>query len=167
MGVGPSPGLPLPLYREGIMTEYSWHTPDPVTQPEFYSDVPAKRLIAWVVDTIVIIGLCLLILPLTGFVGIFVLPALFLTVGFAYRVITIARGSATWGMRLTAIEFRRMDGQPFDLSMAFLHTLGYSVSMAFVVLQVISVVLMMTTDRAQGLSDHILGTVAINRKARV
>jgi uncharacterized RDD family membrane protein YckC len=148
------------------MTEYSWHTPDPVTQPEFYSDVPAKRLIAWVVDTIVTIGFSLLILPLTGFLGVFVLPALFLTVGFAYRVITIARGSATWGMRLTAIEFRRMDGQPFDLSMAFLHTLGYSVSMAFVVLQVVSVVLMMTTDRAQGLTDHVLGSVAINRKAR-
>jgi hypothetical protein len=59
-----------------------------------------------------------------------------------------------------------MDGQPFDLSMAFLHTLGYSVSMGFIVLQVVSVVLMMTTDRAQGLTDHVLGTVAINRKAR-
>ena len=35
-----------------------------------------------------------------------------------------------------------------------------------VVLQVISIVLMMTTSRAQGLTDHFLGTVAINKAAR-
>lgn len=143
----------------------NWHIPDPDTQPEFYSDVPVKRLIAWVIDTVVIAVICLAILPFTAFTGILFFPFLLLTVGFAYRVITIARDSATWGMRLTAIEFRTLSGQRFDLTMAFLHTLGFTISVAFAVLQVISIVLMLTTARAQGLSDHVLGTVAVNRRA--
>jgi hypothetical protein len=32
-------------------------------------------------------------------------------------------------------------------------------------LQVASVVLMLTSRRGQGLSDHVLGTVALNRRA--
>ncbi|MGQ3489243.1 RDD family protein [Roseovarius pacificus] len=147
------------------MTEYSWHLPDPVTQPEFYSDVPAKRLLAWVVDTVLIVLICLLIVPFTAFTGLFFFPFLLLIVGFAYRVVTIARGSATWGMRLVSLEFRKLDGQRFDLSMALLHTLGLTISFGFPILQVISIVLMLTTERGQGLSDHVLGTVALNRRA--
>lgn len=148
------------------MTDTTWHIPDPQTQPEFYADVPTKRLIAWVVDTAAVIAMCLLILPFTAFTGLFFLPLLFMTVSFVYRVVTIARNSATWGMRLTAIEFRTLQGERLDLPMAFLHTLGYSVSWAFVLLQIGSVVLMLTSLRGQGLSDHILGTVALNRSAR-
>ena len=147
------------------MTEYSWHLPDPVTQPEFYSDVPAKRLLAWVVDTVLIVLICLLIVPFTAFTGLFFFPFLLLVVGFAYRVVTIARGSATWGMRLVSLEFRKLDGQRFDLSMALLHTLGLTISFGFPILQVISIVLMLTTERGQGLSDHVLCTVALNRRA--
>ena len=38
--------------------------------------------------------------------------------------------------------------------------------MAFVILQVISIVMMLTCARGQGLTDAFLGTVAVNRKAR-
>ncbi|MBZ0122749.1 MAG: RDD family protein [Roseovarius sp.] len=147
------------------MSDYTWHIPDPLTQPDFYADVPAKRLIAWVADTVLVAVLCLLILPFTAFAGLFFFPALMLVVGFAYRVATLARGSATWGMRLTAIEFRTVSGARFDLGMAFLHTLGFTVSCAIFPLQAVSVVLMLTTARGQGLSDLALGTVALNRRA--
>lgn len=147
------------------MTETSWRLPNPDTQPEFYADVPVKRLVAFVVDTVVIIGLSLLIVPFTAFTGLFFFPVLMAVVGFAYRVVTIARSSATWGMRLTAIEFRDANGARFDLTQAFLHTLGLTISFAIPLLQVISIVLMLTDDRAQGLSDRVLGTVAINRRA--
>lgn len=147
------------------MTDYSWHIPDPVTQPEFYADVPVKRLIAWLVDTLIVVVICLLILPFTAFTGIFFFPFLMLVVGFAYRVATIARGSATWGMRLVAIEFRTLSGQRFDLTTAFLHTLAFTLSCAFFVVQIASIVFMLTTPRAQGLTDHLLGTVAMNRRA--
>ncbi|WP_120501576.1 RDD family protein [Roseovarius sp. EL26] len=148
-----------------MMHAYS-SLPDPDYQAEFYQDIPTKRLVAWLADMLVIILICLLIVPFTAFTGLFFFPFLMLIVGFAYRVITLANQSATWGMRLTAIEFRTSDGQPFTLQMAFLHTLGYSVSIAFFLLQVVSIVLMLTTARAQGLTDHFLGTVALNRRAR-
>ena len=57
----------------------------------------------------------------------------------------------------------RLAADRFDLSAAFLHTLGFSISISIPVLQVISVVLMLTTGRAQGLTDHVLGTAALNR----
>lgn len=140
--------------------------PDPAYQPEFYASVAPKRLLAWVVDTVVTLLITLLALPLTGFVGIFLLPMMILVVGFAYRVVTLANGSATWGMRLCAIELRRWDGRRFDLEAAVLHTLGYSISVALPVLQVVSIVLMLTSARGQGLTDHVLGSTAINKPAR-
>lgn len=137
--------------------------PDPDMQPEFYASVPVKRLVAWVVDSLLIGGLTLLIVPLTGFVALFFLPMLFLVVGVAYRWVTLTRSSATPGMRLVAIEFRDADGRRLDGAMALVHTLGFTLSMAFVLPQVVSVVLMLTGARAQGLTDVILGTAAINR----
>lgn len=139
-------------------------TPDPDTHPEFYDGIPMKRLLAWVVDMIVIIGLCLLVLPFTAFTGIFFFPVLMLLVGFFYRVITLTTGSATWGMRLMGMELRDLRDRPFDFGTALLHTLGYSVSWAMAPLQLISVVLMCVTERKQGLSDMVLGTVAVNRR---
>jgi uncharacterized RDD family membrane protein YckC len=139
-------------------------TPDPDTHPEFYDGIPMKRLLAWVVDMIVIIGLCLLVLPFTAFTGIFFFPVLMLLVGFFYRVITLTTGSAPWGMRLMGMELRDLRDRPFDFGTALLHTLGYSVSWAMAPLQLISVVLMCVTERKQGLSDMVLGTVAVNRR---
>jgi len=147
------------------MPHPTWHLPDPHSQPEFYADVPLKRLIAWLIDTILIAVLSALIVPFTFFTGLFFFPFLMLVIGFAYRVVMLANGSATLGMRLTAIEFRDAQGAKFDLQTAFMHTLGYSFSIAIVPVQMVSIVLMLTTERAQGLSDHMLGTVALNRRA--
>lgn len=148
------------------MTDLHWGLPDPDTQPDFYTDVPVKRLIAFVIDTVLIVILCLLVLPFTAFTGIFFFPFLMMVIGFAYRVVTIAAGSATWGMRLMAIELRDASGQRFGLSQAFLHTLFFTISFSMVVTQVISVVLMLSVPRGQGLPDMMLGSAAINRAAR-
>lgn len=140
-------------------------TPDPDSQQQFYENTPTKRLFAWIVDLTVIVAISVVIVPLTAFTGVFFFGLLLLIVGFAYRVITISRGSATWGMWLMALELRDIHDRPLDLQMAFLHTLGYSISVAMPLLQVISIVLMCTTARRQGLTDMILGTVAVNRRA--
>ncbi|WP_299504905.1 RDD family protein [uncultured Roseobacter sp.] len=140
-------------------------TPDPHSQPDFYKDVPFKRLIAWGIDAVLTFLACLVILPFTAFTGIFFFPLLFLIVGFVYRMITLANGSATWGMRLFAIELRQADGARLDAGGAFAHTFGYTISWAFFPLQLISIVLMAVTERGQGLSDHVLGTVMVNRRA--
>ena len=140
--------------------------PDPATQPEFYKDVATKRLFAWVIDTIIIIIISLLIVPFTAFIAIFFFIGLVALVSFIYRTITLATGSATWGMRFMTIEIRDKSGAQLDLSGAFLHTLGYTISWAIAPLQLISIILMATSDRSQGLTDLVIGTTAINRQER-
>ncbi|MEM0946600.1 MAG: RDD family protein [Pseudomonadota bacterium] len=145
MTVDPMPGLP-----------------DPLARPEFYAGVPLKRALAWGVDSGIILLLTGLV-SLVTVVGLFFLPAMFLLIGFLYRWVTIANGSATPGMRLLSIELRDRDGSHLDAGQAFLHTAGYSVSVAVFPLQLISIALMLISDRGQGLTDHILGTTALTR----
>ncbi len=140
------------------------HLADPVTQPQFYRDVAGKRLLAWVIDTILITALCLIIVPFTAFIALFFFLGLMAVVGFVYRVVTLTGRSATLGMRVAAIEFRDRNGARFDLGTAFLHTLGYTISWAVAPLQLISIILMATSGRGQGLTDMILGTAALNRR---
>ncbi|ATG46341.1 hypothetical protein CEW89_01410 [Celeribacter ethanolicus] len=140
-----------------------WGLPDPDRQPGFYDSLPTKRALAFVVDLIVSVVIAALIVPFTAFTGLFFFPFLVAVVGYVYRVITIANSSATWGMRLMGIEFRDRSGTRFDLGMAFLHTTLFSVWCSMGLPQVVSVVLMLTTARKQGLSDLILGSAAINR----
>ncbi|MEC9198759.1 MAG: RDD family protein [Pseudomonadota bacterium] len=149
------------------MTSMSYYDtlPDPDRHEDIYADTPGKRLLAWIVDMVAIALLCALVLPFTAFTGIFFFPFLMMVVGFAYRTVTLARGSATWGMRLMGMEIRTLQGQRLDLGTAFLHTLGYNVSLAVFPLQVISIVLMLTSARRQGLTDHIIGTAPVNRMA--
>jgi len=139
--------------------------PDPDIQAEFYTGVTAKRLFAFLIDSVLIFAIAALIVPFTAFLGLLVWPALYLTVGFVYRVATLANGGATLGMRFCGIELREHSGQRLDSGSALLHTVGYTVSMAVPVLQVISILLMLTTARGQGLSDHMLGTVMLKRRA--
>ena len=103
------------------------------------------------------------LIPFTAFTAVFFLPFFFLLVGFAYRFLTIAGGSATWGMRITGMELRRADGTKMDFRTAFLHTLIYTVSVAMTPLQLISIIMMLVNDRKQGLNDMMLGTAPIRR----
>lgn len=137
--------------------------PDPNFEPAFYAGVRTKRVLAWVVDVILIGALSLLVLPFTAFTAVFFFPVFMLIVGFLYRWFTIAGGSATWGMRLMGIELRDHEGHRLTSGTALAHTAGYTISVAVAPLQLISVILMGVTPRRQGLSDHLLGTTAINR----
>lgn len=139
--------------------------PDPDRHADFYEGVLTKRLLAWVFDIVLIGLITLLIVPFTAFTALFFLPVLFLTVGFLYRWITLSGRSATFGMRLMSIEFLDRQGQRFDSATALLWTVGFSLSMAFVLPQMLSAFLMLLSPRGQGLTDLVLGTVAINSPA--
>lgn len=141
--------------------------PDPDHQAGFYADVPIKRALAWVVDAILIAIMTMVVVPFTLFLSLFFLPLLYLTISFLYRTISLARHSATPGMRLMAIEFRDRTGAKFDPGTAFLHTLGYTLTISTLLPQLLSMGLMLTTARGQGLTDLVLGTVAINKPARI
>lgn len=137
--------------------------PDPDARPEFYDGVPVKRGIAWLIDAVVIGLLTALAVLLSAFIAAFFLPATVLIISFLYRWVTISSGSATLGMRVMSIEFRTRYGERFDSGTALLHTLGYTVSVAVFPAQLVSIALMLISERGQGLTDHILGTTALNR----
>ncbi len=139
--------------------------PDPERHAEFYDGVLMKRFLAWLFDLVLIAIITAMIVPFTAFTALFFLPVLFLTVGFVYRWLTLSGRSATWGMRLVNIEFLDRQGSRFDSATALLWTIGYSVSMAFVLPQILSAVLMILSPRVQGLTDLVVGSVAINSPA--
>lgn len=138
--------------------------PDPTYQPEFYDGVTPKRFFAWVIDLVFILALCVVILPFTAFTALFFFPFFYFVIGFAYRVVLIANGSATLGMRMMAIELRDAHGAKLDLVTALLHTLGFTISTGTFLIQVASAVLMLTSEKGQGLSDMVLGTAMINKQ---
>ena len=140
--------------------------PDPVRQAEFYADMPTKRLLAFVIDSVLIALICAILIPLTGFLALFFLGLLGLIVSLIYRIVSLASASATPGMRLMSIEFRTHEGHRLSPALAIIHTLAFTVSMSMVIPQVISIILMLTTNRAQGLTDSLLGTAAINKSLR-
>ncbi|AHD09148.1 MULTISPECIES: RDD family protein [Phaeobacter] len=138
--------------------------PDPDYQADFYQFVASKRLFAWLIDSVLITLLASVAVVFTAFTGLFIWPLLYLVIGFIYRAVTIAAGSATWGMVIAGIELRDLSGRKLDGQGALLHTAGYSISMAFPVLQVISILMMLMSARGQGLTDAVLGTVMLNRR---
>lgn len=140
--------------------------PAPDLQPEFYAYVSAKRLGAWLIDTVLILLLCLVAILATALVGAFFLPLIYLATNIAYRTVALARWSATPGMMILAVEFRGADGHRLDARTALMHTVIYTVCFLAFPLQIVSIALMLTSQRGQSLGDHLLQTVALNRPAR-
>ncbi len=138
--------------------------PDPIRSAEFYSSVPSKRLIAWILDSVAALVLTVIAIPFTAFVGLFFFPFMWLMVGFAYRVLSITAWSGTPGMRMMSIELRDAEGQRLNFAQSFLHTLGYTLSIGTLAVQFVSVVCMAGSAKGQGLTDMVLGTVMINRR---
>jgi uncharacterized RDD family membrane protein YckC len=143
--------------------------PDPELDPQFYEGVLSRRLVAWVVDVMLILAVGVPLAIVFGLatlgLGFAVFPLIVAGTGFLYRTITIAGGSATWGMRLVGIELRRHDGSRFDFVTALLHTTLYTVAMGMVLVQMASVIAMLGTRHGQGLPDLVLRTTAINPPA--
>jgi len=137
--------------------------PDPEMDSQFYDKVPTRRLVAWVFDGIIIFGITLLIGFFTVGLAFFIFPLIWLAVGLIYRTITISSKSSTWGMRMVGIEFRDKDGQKFSSGLAFAHTLIFTIGTGFFFVQIVSIVLILTSRYGQSVQDMILGTTAINR----
>lgn len=137
--------------------------PDPERHAALYADVPAKRLGAWIIDSLAILAITIVAIPFTAFTALFFLPLLWMIVGLIYRIWSLSSRSATPGMRMMNIELRNGHGMPLTAGEAAAHTVLYSVCMAMFLPMLVSIGLMLGSARGQGLPDHALGTAAINR----
>lgn len=137
--------------------------PDPCDDPDFYAHVIVKRLLAWAVDLVITLALVLLALAMTAFLAVLLAPVIWTAVSIVYRSVMLQRYQATLGMMVAALRIVRLDGRRPGPVLCVWHSVIYSVSMLFVVPQIGSVGLMVSTPYRQGLNDWLLGTTLVNR----
>jgi uncharacterized RDD family membrane protein YckC len=151
------------------------HAYDPVTHPELFDGVLARRVVAFCID-VVILSVPLLVLA----VFIFVLGLVTLGLGWAlyfllspvavlwaliyYGMTLGGPHSATVGMRLTDIEMRTWYGAPAYFVLGAVHAVFYWISVS--VLTPFILLFGLFNDRRRLLHDFALGVVFINNPER-
>ncbi len=141
---------------------------DPATQPELFEGILSKRIVAFVIDAVLIVLLMIpaaLMVFVLGIVTIgiawLLYPALFAIVALGYCALTLGgRGSATPGMRMLGVEMRTWNGQRMFPLLAVMHALIFWFSCGILTPLVLLVGLF--TARRQLLHDLLLGVVALN-----
>lgn len=140
--------------------------PHPHDDPSVYDHVLGKRFVAWVIDIALTLLVVVLVIAGTLGIGIFIAPLIWSAVAIAYRYVTLTRWAATPGMFVMALQLRKLDGSFPDKDLVLKHSLIYAATMVFVVPQIGSVAMMLTTPHKQGLNDWLLGTAVVNKLMR-
>ncbi len=147
------------------------HAYDPETHPEFFSGIIGKRVMAFIIDVVVITVLWLLgsvvifILGLLSFGLIWLLwgAALILLV-LGYEALTLGGPySATYGMRIMGIEMRTWYGDRPGVLQAAAHSLLFYFSVTLTTFLILLAPLF--NNRKRCVHDFLCGTVFINTEA--
>jgi len=161
--------------RIGASLDIKPHAYDPVTSPELFEGVLARRVIAFIIDIIVIV------IPLiVGWMFIFVFGLVTFGLGWAlfwlmspgsvlwalvYYGITLGGpASATLGMRAMDIEMRTWYGARAYFVLGAVHAIVFWISIS--VLTPFILVIGLLNARHRLLHDVLVGTVLINNSAR-
>ena len=161
--------------RVGVSFEVKPHAYDPATQPELFEGVLARRVVAFLID-LLMIALPLFFLAIFFFIfGLVTLGLgwfLFLFYGpisviwaLVYYGLTLgSAASATIGMRMVDLEMRTWYGAPCYFVLGAVHAIGYWLSVTFLTPFILLVALF--NDRRRLLHDMLVGTIVINNAAR-
>ena len=147
---------------------------DPVTQPELFSTVLARRCFAFLVDLVMLAIPIVLGVILIAIFGLFTLGfgwALFwlvspLSIVWAIIYYGMSLGgphSATVGMRMLGLQLRTFTGEPSYFVLGAAHAMLYWISVSLLTPFIVLVGLF--NRRKQLLHDLVLGTVIINTSA--
>src|SRR5262249_17198006 len=165
--------------RIGVSIELKPHAYDPATNPELFEGVLARRLIAFVIDLII------LAIPVV-FGALFIVATTIATLGIAAIFFAIlsplfwplivvwaicyygftfgSAASATIGMRIMDLEMRTWYGAPAYFVLGCVHAIVYWVTVSFLTPFVLLVGFFNTRRRL--LHDILVGTIVINNPAR-
>jgi uncharacterized RDD family membrane protein YckC len=157
------------------MVDVRPHEYDPVAQPELFEGVMERRVIAFLIDLVVLgvplffFAAFILMLGFATFgLGLFLFVLYWPVVvvwGLLYYGLTLGSAqSATIGMRMMDIELRTSYGAPSYFVLGATHGLGYWLSTTFLTPLILLVALF--NERRRLLHDIVLGTVVINSPAR-
>jgi uncharacterized RDD family membrane protein YckC len=159
----------------GISVDVRPHAYDPDVNPELFEGVLARRVVAFVVDLIII---ALPLIAASMFIFVFGLvtfglgwalfwllsPASVIWALFYYGMTLGSPASATLGMRAMEIEMRTWYGAPSYAVLGAVHVIVYWVSVS--VLTPLILVVGFFNSRKRLLHDMLVGTVIINNAAR-
>jgi uncharacterized RDD family membrane protein YckC len=151
------------------------HAYDPVLNPEYFEGVLARRMIAFVIDLVVItipIILACIFIFLFGLLTLglgwglfFLLVPASVVWALVYCGATMgAPASATLGMRTVDIEVRTWYGAPCYFILGAVHAIAFWVTTSALTPLVLLVGLL--NERRRLLHDFLLGTVVINNERR-
>ncbi len=131
--------------------------------PNFTQALQRKGFFAWLIDSVIVLGILIISSPFTVFVSLFLFPFFNAAIDFMYRTATLSMGSATSGMRIMAIEFRHESGHRLDFITSVFRIIGLYVSYATVLVQLLSIGMVVMRDGRKSLTDMMIGTVMVNR----
>jgi uncharacterized RDD family membrane protein YckC len=165
--------------RIGVSIELKPHAYDPATSPELFEGVLARRLIAFVIDLIIIA------IPIV-LAGIFMAASTLATLGLAALFFALlwplygpliviwalcyygytfgSPASATIGMRVMDLEMRTWYGAPSYFVLGAVHAVVFWLTTSFLTPLVLLVGVF--NDRKRLLHDMVVGTVVINNPTR-
>jgi len=144
------------------------HAFDPVTQPQLFQGVIGKRVVAFIVDAIIILVLTVIAYVVVALLGVVTLGLAWLlfglvfpAVGLGYNALTIGGpNSATIGQRMMGLEMRMWFGGKVSPLVAAFHALLFWFSLV-----VFCPILLwaLFDPRKRCLHDILAGVVLINR----
>jgi uncharacterized RDD family membrane protein YckC len=151
------------------------HAFDPVTQPELFEGVLERRVIAFLIDVLMIAlplaGLAVLItifgfvtLGLGWFLFLIYSPICVIWALLYYGMTHGSPASATIGMRVMDLEMRTWTGAPSYFLLGAVHAVAYWLSVTFLTPFVLLVGLF--NERKRLLHDIVLGAVVVNNPVR-
>ncbi len=143
---------------------------DPERNRELFDGILSKRIVAFIIDAILIVLLMIpaaLMVLVLGFITLgiawLLFPPLFAIVALGYCALTLGgAASATPGMRFVGVEMRTWNGQKMFPLLAVMHALIFWFSIGILTPLVLLVGLF--TWRRQLLHDLLLGVVALNAR---
>ena len=151
------------------------HAYDPATQPELFEGVLARRVVAFIVDFVIIsipVVLAAMFIFAFGIVTLglafalyWLLPSATVIWAIVYFGVTLGGpASATLGMRVMDLEMRTWYGAPAYFVLGAVHAVAFWFTVSFFTPFVLLVAFF--NERGRLLHDIILGTVIINNAAR-
>jgi uncharacterized RDD family membrane protein YckC len=171
----PNSGSPSGPGGIGIYAQARPHAYDPRTNPELFEGVLARRVVAFVIDLVIIAlplvaaAMFIFFLGLITFGfgwGLFWLlsPASVIWALFYYGMTLGSPDSATLGMRTMELEMRTWYGAPSYFVLGAVHAVVYWISVS--VLSPVILLVGFFNARRRLLHDMVVGTVIINTASR-
>jgi uncharacterized RDD family membrane protein YckC len=159
----------------GVSIELKPHAYDPMTNPELFEGVLARRCIAFLIDVVIIF-----IPVLFAVIFIFIFGVITLGLGWAlywllspatviwaiayYGLTFGSPASATIGMRVMDLEMRTWYGAPCYFVLGAVHAIAFWVTVSFLTPFVLLVAFF--NHRRRLLHDMLVGTIVINNPTR-